>query len=396
MMKGSVFTYIKDAFHQLTIITRKEMKTIFTDSGVLLILIIAGLGYPLLYSTVYLNESVDEIPVGIIDECGTSYSRSFASKIDATREVSLESCVNMDDAIGRMKKREIHGFIVIPKDFSKDIQTGKQTTVSLYVNMATFFIYKNIAMACNYVMLAENKNISLERLSADGLTEQEALASAEPLRNKMNILFNEGNGFASFFVPGVLVLIIHQLLFLGIGMVSGTRREENTYLKLSDEDNPNHKKVYRFIFGQAAAYFLIYAIIAPYILIIVPRLFGLPHYASTLDIYRLLLPFLLAVIFFSQTCAVLIRNRETGMVMFLFFSVILLFLSGLTWPVSSFPAFWRYFSYIFPGTFGVEGYIKINCMGADFSAIQTEFIALWIQAIVYFITACFSFRYLNK
>lgn len=391
-----VFSHIKEVLAELIAITRREIKTIFTDSGVLLILIIAGVGYPLLYSTVYLNESVDEIPVGIIDECGTSYSRSFASKIDATREVSLESCVNMEDAIGRMKKREIHGIIVIPKEFSKDIQTGKQTTVSLYVNMATFFIYKNIAMACNYVMLAENKNISLERLSADGLTEQEALASAEPLRNKMNILFNEGNGFASFFVPGVLVLIIHQLLFLGIGMVSGTRREENANHKLSEDVAPHQKKVQRFILGQAAAYFLIYSIIGSYILILVPRMFGLPHYASPWDIYRLLLPFLLAVIFFSQTWAIFIRNRETGMVMFLFFSVILLFLSGLTWPVSSFPAFWKYFSYIFPGTFGVEGYIKINCMGADFSVISTEFIALWIQAIVYFVTACFSFRYINK
>jgi ABC-2 type transport system permease protein len=394
MMK--VFSNIKKVLSELTAITWKEFKTIFTDSGVLLILIIAGFGYPLLYSTVYLNESVDEIPVGIIDECGTSYSRGFASKIDATREVTLESCINMDDAIGKMKKREIHGFIVIPKDFSKNIQTGKQTTVSLYINMATFFIYKNIAMACNYVMLDENKNISLQRLSADGLTEQEALQSAEPLRNKMNILFNEGNGFASFFVPGVLVLIIHQLLFLGIGMVSGTRREENANHKLSDNVAPHEKKVHRYILGQAAAYLIIYSIVSAYILILVPRMFGLPHYASAWDIYRLVFPFLLAVIFFSQTWAIFIRNRETGMVMFLFFSVILLFLSGLTWPVSSFPSFWKYFSYIFPGTFGVQGYVKINCMGADFSVIRTEFIALWIQAIIYFVTACFSYRYINK
>ena len=359
---------IRTAINQMVQITWKELRTIFKDSGVLLILIIAGLGYPILYSTVYLSESVDEIPVGIIDECGNSFSRGFASKIDATREVSLVGCVNMDDAISKMKSRSIHGIIVIPKSFSKDIEGGKQTTVSLYVNMATFFIYKNIALACNYVMLEENKNISLKRLSADGLTEQEALASAEPLRNKMNILFNEGNGFASFFVPGVLVLVIHQLLFLGIGMVSGTRREERANSQVHTKEKVSQREVFRHIFGQGAAYFL----------------------------YRLLFPFLLAVIFFSQTCAVFIRNRETGMVMFLFFSVILLFLSGLTWPVSSFPAFWKYFSYIFPATFGVEGYLKINCMGADFSVIMPEFIALWAQAIFYFITASFSYRYINK
>ena len=385
-----------NALSQYFVIVWKELKTIFTDSGVLLILIIAGLGYPILYSTVYLNESVDEIPVGIIDESATSISRGFASKIDATREISLVSCINMDEAIQKMKRREIHGIVVIPKTFNKDIEAGVQTTVSLYVNMATFFIYKNIALACNYVMLDENKNIQIKKLSAQGLTEQEALTSAEPLRNQMNILFNEGNGFASFFVPGVLVLIIHQLLFLGIGMVSGTRREENANKKLSQIENPSKKKVYRYILGQGTAYLLIYSIIGAYILILVPRIFGLPHFASAHDIYRLMLPFLLAVIFFSQTCAVFIRNRETGMVMFLFFSVILLFASGLTWPFSSFPTFWKLFSYIFPATFGVQGYIKLNCMGADFSVIRPEFIALWIQAIIYFVTACFSYRYINK
>ena len=212
----------------------------------------------------------------------------------------------------------------------------------------------------------------------------------------MTVLFNEGNGFASFFIPGVLVLIIHQLLFLGIGMINGTRRESSTHGRLSEERNPIKKRVQRYIIGQGLAYLLIYSIIAAYILIIVPRLFGLPHYASAWDIYRFMVPYLMAVIFFSQTCAIFIRNRETGMVMFLFFSIILLFLSGLTWPVSSFPTFWRYFSYIFPGTFGVQGFVKLNTMGAQFATILPEFFALWAQAIIYFVTACLSYRFINK
>ena len=383
---------IKSALSQMLMITWKEVRSIFKDSGVLLILIIAGIGYPLLYSVVYLGESVDEIPVGIIDECGTNQSRSFARKLDATREVQLVDCINMDDAIKMMKGRRIHGFVVIPKDFTENLEKGKQATVSLYVNMATFFIYKNIGLACNYVMLDENKNISIQRFSAQGLTEHDALAAAEPVQNKMTILFNEGNGFASFFV----VLIIHQLLFLAIGMMTGTRREENENHKLSQVDNPSQKKVYRYIIGQGAAYFLIYSILGTYILMFVPRIFGLPHYASAWDIYRFLLPFLLAVIFFSQTWAIFIRNRETGMVMFLFFSIILLFLSGLTWPVSSFPAVWKYFSYIFPATFGVQGFVKLNCCGADLAIISKEIIALWIQVVVYFTTACISYRYINK
>ncbi|MBR4979875.1 MAG: ABC transporter permease, partial [Bacteroidales bacterium] len=180
-MRDFKFRNIKTALSQMLMITWNEIRCIFKDSGVLLILIIAGIGYPLLYSVVYLGESVDQIPVGIVDECGDSQSRSFTRKLDATREIELVDCVNMDEAIQMMKGRRIHGIVVIPKDFTQRIGSGRQTTVSLYINMATFFIYKNIALACNYVMLDEGKNIAIQRCSAQGLTEHESLVAVEPV-----------------------------------------------------------------------------------------------------------------------------------------------------------------------------------------------------------------------
>ena len=388
--------YLQNAVRQMTTIFWNEVIRIFTDSGVMLILFIAGLGYPLLYSFVYYQESVSEIPVAIIDNDASAYSRKFSRELDATKEVQLRRCINMNEAEYLMGRRKVHAIIVLPKDFEKTVLDGQeQATVSVYVNMTSFFVYTSVAFAINFTMLQENKDIEIHRYEAAGQTQQLALQSADPAPYEAQFLFNPGNGFASFFVPGVMILIIHQLLFLGIGMLAGTVREENKNHKLF-ENQIDKKRIYRVIFGKGLAYFLIYAIFSAYITVLIPRWFGLPHLASPWDIYRLLLPFLLAVIFFSLTCSVFIKNRETGMVMFLFFSVILLFLSGVTWPRSNFPVFWKAFSYLFPATFGVQGYLKLNTFGAELGQILPEFIALWTQAIVYFITACFSFRYINK
>src|SRR5574344_45049 len=388
--------YLQNAVRQMTTIFWNEVVRIFTDSGVMLILFIAGLGYPLLYSFVYFQESVSDIPVAIIDNDASAYSRKFSRELDATKEVQLRSCINMDEAEYLMGRRKVHAIIVLPKDFEKTILDGQeQATISIYVNMTSFFVYKSVAFAINFTMLQENKDIEIHRYEAEGQTQQLALQSADPAPYDAQFLFNPGNGFASFFVPGVMILIIHQLLFLGIGMLAGTVREENKSHKLF-ENQIDQKRIYRIIFGKGLAYFLIYAIFSAYITGLIPRWFGLTHMASHWDICRLLLPFLLAVIFFSLTCSVFIKNRETGMVMFLFFSVILLFLSGVTWPRTNFPASWKAFSYLFPSTFGIQGYLKLNTSGAEFGQILPEFIALWTQAVVYFITACFSFRYINK
>ncbi|MEF9932308.1 MAG: ABC transporter permease, partial [Bacteroidales bacterium] len=210
-----------------------------------------------------------------------------------------------------------------------------------------------------------------------------------------NVLFNPGNGFGSFFLPALLIIIIHQTLFFGVGMLAGTAREENRNKKLY----PNHNArggIFRIVFGKAAAYIFLYSFLATYVTILIPHLFNLPNLGTPWNIYKILFPFLLATTFFSMSFAVVIKNRETGMVMFLFFSIILLFLSGFSWPIANMPPFWKYFSYLFPATFGVQSYIKVNTMGAEIGQIRFEYLAMWIQAGVYFLTACFSMQYVIR
>ena len=128
--------------------------------------------------------------------------------------------------------------------------------------------------------------------------------------------------------------------------------------------------ILRMVLGKSAALVFLYSFIASYVLILIPRIFNLPVLGRVWDVYRLLLPFLIASTFFAMSCAIVIKNRETGMVMFLFFSIILLFLSGFSWPFSNMPIVWTYLSYLFPSKFGVQSFIKINSMGAEFALLK--------------------------
>ena len=49
-----------------------ELKQIFSDGGVMLIFIIAGLAYPLLYNVVYLNGLLEDTPVAVVDDADCS------------------------------------------------------------------------------------------------------------------------------------------------------------------------------------------------------------------------------------------------------------------------------------------------------------------------------------
>ncbi len=386
--------YIKEGFFETLGIFISECRAVFKDSGVILIFFVAGIAYPLLYNYVYYNESIHDIPVAVVDLSGSSQSRDFIKKLEATKELEVVSCMNMDQARRLITDRDVHGIVLIPEDYNIKLAHKEQATLSVYINMACFLVYKNIALAVNHVMLDESKNIQLERYAAGGITGERAEQLITALPYEESTLFNPGSGFTSFFLPALLIIIIHQTLFFGIGMLGGTAREEKRMAKNITGENLHG--IYRILFGKAAAYFFLYTFLTAYITILIPRIFNLPHLGNPWDIYKIMLPFLLATIFFSMSFAAVIKNRETGMVMFLFFSIILLFLSGFSWPVSNMPSVWKYFSYLFPSTFGVESYLKINSMGASMGQVRFEYTAMWIQAGVYFLIACFSTQYVIR
>jgi len=86
-------------------------------------------------------------------------------------------------------------------------------------------------------------------------------------------------------------------------------------------------------------------------------------------------------------------SRESPMLVFVFTSVIFLFLSGVSWPKESIPGFWKIFGYFIPSTPGIQGFTRINTAGAGLSEVMNEYRLLWMQAGVYFISACLIYRY---
>ena len=48
-------------------IFREELKTILRDKGVIIFFFLVPLGYPLLYTFIYTNEVVREVPIAVVD-----------------------------------------------------------------------------------------------------------------------------------------------------------------------------------------------------------------------------------------------------------------------------------------------------------------------------------------
>ncbi len=384
--KQKVVQGIYDLFY----IWKQEFRTTFRDQGVLIFFVLVPLVYPLIYSFIYTNETIREVPTVVVDNSRSSLSREYLRKVDASPETSIVAyCADMEEAKLMLKDRKAYGIIYIPAHFSDDIVQGKQTQVSIFCDMSGLLYYKALLTANTNVSLAMNAAIKMER--AGNTTARQDEITAYPIEYEDVAIFNPTNGFAAFLIPAVLILIIQQTLLLGIGLSAGTAREHNQFKDLVPI-NRHYNGTLRIVMGKGLSYFMVYSLVAVYILCVVPRLFSLNQIAIPGVLTLFTLPYLTACIFFAMTASIAIRNRETCMLLFVFTSVPLLFLSGISWPGSAMPSFWKYFSYLFPSTFGINGYVRINSMGATLNEVAFEYRALWMQTGIYFLTTCFVYR----
>ena len=382
---------VVQCIHDLFYLWKQEFRTTFRYQGVLIFFVLVPLVYPLIYSFIYTNETIREVPTVVVDNSRSSLSREYLRKVDASPETSIVAhCADMEEAKLMLKDRKAYGIIYIPAHFSDDIARGKQTQVSIFCDMSGLLYYKALLTANTNVSLAMNADIKMKR--AGNTTARQDEITAYPIEYEDVAIFNPTNGFAAFLIPAVLILIIQQTLLLGIGLSAGTAREQNRFKDLVPI-NRHYNGTLRIVMGKGLSYFMVYSLVAVYILCVVPRLFSLNQIAIPGVLTLFALPYLAACIFFAMTASIAIRNRETCMLLFVFTSVPLLFLSGISWPGAAMPEFWRYFSYIFPSTFGINGYVRINSMGATLNEVSFEYQALWIQTGIYFLTTCLVYRW---
>ncbi len=367
----------------------KELRSTFSDVGVLVFFIIVPLLYPLLYAYLYGREVVREVPVVVVDECRSATSREFLRKSDATPDLKIISyCSDIEEARNLIHRHKAYGLIHIPAEFERTLTEGRQATINLYCDMSGLLYYKAMLSGCTIVSLDMNRDIQMERLS--GLSDWEKDVMTMPIQNEYVTMFNPANGFQTFLIPAILVLLLQQTLVLGVAMLAGTeaeRRRAGSLILGHEYDNPM-----TVLCGKSIAYLLVYGFTATYVLCFVPWLFHMPQLWQLPTLIAFVIPFLLSSIFFAMCISFFVRDRESCFLLFVFVSVPLIFMSGISWPSSNMPAFWKVLAQIFPSTHGINGFARINTAGALLQDVRIESISLWVLTGIYFMLSLFIYE----
>ena len=382
---------ILDGISDAAVIWRDEMRQVFKDEGVIIFFFIVPLIYPLLYSWIYNNEVVRDMPVVVVDDSHSKLSRQFIRMCDASPDVKVVCYASdLDEAKMLVGRQVAHAVYYIPSDFQTRLNRMEQSIIGVYCDMSLMLAYK--ASYQTAVLVSQEMNSEIQIKLSGHYTAREEEIQAKPLDYDGEAIFSPGGGYGSFILPAVLILILQQTLVLGIGLSAGTARESNRFEDLVPMQRHYHG-TFRIVLGKSMCYLMIYILMGAWLTVVVPRIFHFPCLAHWQDLLAIMTPYTLACIFFGITVSCIVRYRENVMLLMVFVSVPLLFLSGVSWPQNNIPGFWQGVSWLFPSTFGVRAYIRLNSMGGTLTDVLTEYRILWLHVLAYFTMACIVYRH---
>ena len=388
------FKQIKEGFSDLLMVWFDEFRSVISDSAVILLFFIAPLFYPIVYGLIYYNEVATEAKMCVVDLCNSPESRKFRRLCDASHDVEIvATCANMEEARELLREKKAYSIMLFPRDFSRNIALKEKAYVQLFTDMSSLLYYKCFLLTATEVSLEMGKDIQIQRM--ENVTAREEEIGTQPILYEDAALFNPKSGFNSFLLPAFLMLLIQQTMIIGISVLAGDAFDKKRLHRMGPI--MRHKRgTFRVVGGKALCYLMIYMVMSVYLLFLVPKIFNLPQIGNPMDILSLMLPYILAAAFFGMTLSVFVKEKESAYVLLVFTSLIFLFISGISWPGSAVPYFWKLVSYTIPSTLGIQGFVKINSTGATIPDIAFEYRGLLIQICIYFITACLVFRYRIK
>ena len=370
----------------------RELRAISTSYAVLLVLVGGVFAYGILYNYMYSPNVVREVPVAVVDHSQSAVSREYIRLFDATPEASVAyQAQDMLEAKHLLSHAQVYGILYLPRDFEERMLRGDESVYPFYATTDAFLYYESLERANLEVMEAMDgayRMQLMEYLSVQGVA---AAATQSPVTVVGTALHNPLEGYGIYLIPSVLMIIIFQTMMLLVAMMAGGERQHALLISYARIRGKRTPIAIALVGGKSFTYAVLYAVFAFFLVGLLPLIFDIPHRASWGELAILLTPYILSTAFLGLALSRWYTDAEAPVLLIAFFSIGLIFLSGVSYPLELMPWYWRVVHYLVPAAPAVLAYVQLSSMDATLYDTWPQLLALYVQMGVYFVLAVNSY-----
>nr|WP_066470099.1 ABC transporter permease [Comamonas terrae] len=328
------------------------------DKGAVLLLLGAPVLYGFFYPWFYSSEVVQRVPVAVVVQDNSGLARQMLRFAQASPRIHAQ-LVTADEGEAReaVLSGEVMGYALLPRDLKRDVLRRANVVIPVYANGAYPLISKQVQYGFAEAFGTVSAGVEIKRLQAGGQSAPQAAVSRSPVNARAVALFNPTEGYGSFVVAAVSVLILQQTLLMGSALLVGTWREQGA-------DRVGSRQWLARLLALCVPGWLAGLFYFGWIFIWQ----DFPHGGNPWGALALLACFVPAVVGCACLLGWWLADRERALQVVLFSSIPLAFLGGFTWPVEALPEPLQWLRWLSPSTAGIQASLRFNQLGAPLAA----------------------------
>jgi len=327
---------------------------VLRDKGVLLIMLLAPIIYGFFYPWPYGTQAVTRVPVAVVDQDHTGLSRQIARFAMANPRLDVRLVTaDVHEAQQALWRGEIEGYALLPADLKRSVLRGLPAVVGIEGNGAYALLNKAVLYGFSEAVGTVSAGVEIRKLQAGGQSAVQAARSRSPLVTQLVALFNPTEGYGSYVVPAVALLILQQTLLMGTAMLAGTWAEARRLRASMSAWLGRLAALSGFGVLSGIFYFGWVFFLQDY-----------PRGGNPFGALVLLAFYVPAICTLGLLLGCWFRDRERALQVLLFTALPTAFLSGFSWPVEALPAPLQALRWLFPSTAGIQASLRLNQMGA--------------------------------
>jgi ABC-2 type transport system permease protein len=356
-------------------IAKKEIKQLLRDKRMMFVLMF----FPVFLLGVFgyaVNFDVHHIQLAVYDQDKSDKSRDFLNLLSSSDYFDIVKIIRGDHEIKTiLDEKEAQTVLVIPKDFSRDLYSGKDDAKVQFLidgvdgNTATIIM--------NYVNAATqsfNAKVQKEMLAKAGAKIFQPI-SLEPI-----FMFNQDLKSVRFLIPGLIAMILIIVSVVSVSLSLVREKERGTI----EQINVSSLNTFELLIGKAAPYIIIALINAAFILIVGYLLFDVAVKGNFLLLFISTLIFIISAVSLGIFVSVVADSQQVAFTMATFASLLpSVILSGFIFPIESMPEIIQIFTNITPAKFFIVTLRAIMLRGVGLSAFWEQLIYMLLFTFLF-------------
>ncbi len=330
-------------------VTKRECKRIWNNSDLRLVCLVSPLIYCFLLSSIYWHERVTQIPIGVVDQDHTKLSRLVTRSLDATQNLQVVgNYLSVDEAMSDMKDGNIDAFLVVPFAFSHDVKRGVGGRLQAAINSSNILVANPAMTAMAETAGTLSSGAFVKYLRKNSLVEERATVLAQNPTPVINTLFNPRYNYSDFFLPGVIFVVLQQILIVGVAFSMALERSDRS--SWQELLMVSQRRASVLFVGKSLPYIIGNFVFGIWFLLAVCGAFRIPiNNWPELLIFMIL--FMWTVGAFAFVLSTFFTKVANALMALMFYSMPAFLISGFAWPVYALPWYLKIVAMLFPMTF---------------------------------------------